>query len=365
MILTVDRNRMIHFMSRVLNEHTPERMIGQDAEQLFPRRVRSWFRRTLRAAFFRGEGSRFQYPTEESVWWEIRVIPRCGGERIEEVLLIATDVTEARILQARTIRHARLATIGVLAASIAHEINNPNNAILFNVSLLTRAWRDALPILDEYLRDNGDFQLGGLSYTEARDLLPAVAEEIGRNTLRLKSIIENLKHLARRDSESLHETFDIHEPLQAALMILNHKIRVHTDHCKLILAHEELTVRGNSRQLEQVFINVILNALQALPERSKPVWIRVAREENAQDLEARVLITVEDQGSGILPEHLSQLTEPFFSTRAASGGTGLGLSISGLIIRNHRGSLHFVSTPGKGTTVSIRLPLHRAPGDSP
>ncbi|MBF0191896.1 MAG: PAS domain-containing protein [Magnetococcales bacterium] len=363
-ILTVDRKRRILFMSRAMNGPSPAEMIGRDATVLVPALVRPWFRRAIRGAFASGDGSRFQYPTEDSVWWEIRLIPRPGRKRVEEALIIATEVTEARILQARTIRHARLATLGVLATSIAHEINNPNNAILFNASLLARSWQDAVPILDEYHRNNGEYALGGLPFVEARTALPALIEEIRLNTLRVKSIVDNLKHLARRDPESLNETFDLQEPLQAALMILNHKIRKYTDHCELLCVKGGVTVRGNSRQLEQVFINVILNALQSLPERSRRVRIRAGLENDAPEAEW-VVVTVEDQGCGIAPEHLSRLTEPFFTTRGASGGTGLGLSISALIVRNHGGTIQFAANPDQGSTVAVRLPRQRAPGAVP
>ncbi|MBF0628311.1 MAG: PAS domain-containing protein [Magnetococcales bacterium] len=359
-ILTVDRKRRIRFMSRAMHGPPPEAMIGHDVLELLPDRVHSWFRRAARAAFHAGKISRFQYPTEESIWWEIRLIPRSGGNKIREVMIIATDVTDARILQAQTIRHARLATIGVLATSIAHEINNPNNAILFNISLLARGWKEATPILDEYHHNNGDFSLAGLPFTEARGGFAAMIGEISHNTLRVKQIIENLKHLARRDSEEMNEVIDIHDPLQAALMILNHKIRKHTDHCELLSAKGRWNVLGNSRQLEQVFINVILNALQSLPERNRHVWIRTFLENDGT--KEQVCITVEDEGIGISPEHLPQLTEPFFTTRGSNGGTGLGLSISALILRNHGGSLHFAPNARPGTTVTIRLPSHHSPG---
>ncbi|MBF0341138.1 MAG: PAS domain-containing protein [Magnetococcales bacterium] len=361
-ILTVNRKRRILFMSRAMNGLHPDRMTGEDANRLFPPRVRPWFRQAMRQAFASGESSRFQFPTEEAVWWEIRLIPRPGEKRLDEALIIATEVTEARTLQAQAIRHARLATIGVLSTSIAHEINNPNNAILFNASLLARAWREITPILEEYHQNNGEFILGGVSFLEAREALPAWIAEISRNTLRVKSIVENLKHLARRDQESLNEIIDIHEPLQAALLILNHKIRKHTDHCELFATKGVLTVKGNSRQLEQVFINIILNALQSLPQRSCQVTIRTTLESTLSGEQAQ--ISVEDEGSGIAPEHLPHVTEPFFTTKGASGGTGLGLSISGLIVRNHGGALHFAQNANRiGTTVMIRLPLYRSPGE--
>ncbi|MBF0125979.1 MAG: PAS domain-containing protein [Magnetococcales bacterium] len=357
-ILTVDHKRRILFMSRAMNQFKPEEMLGSDSVQIFPMRVRPWYRQALATAFKNKESGRFQFPTMESVWWEIRLVPLQRVDKVEEVMIIATEVTESRIQQAQTIRHARLATIGVLAASIAHEINNPNNAILFNGSLMARSWQDAIPILEEYFQTHGDFSLGGLPYSEARATLPGVLGEISHNTMRVKNIVDNLKHLARRDQETLLETVNLHEPLRAALMILNYKIRKHTDHCEFLPTRTALPVKGNSRQLEQVFINVILNALQSLAERKQRVWVRTALETDGQ--EQMALVVIEDEGCGIPPEHLSQVTEPFFTTKSTMDGTGLGLSISNLIIKNHRGSIRFSSEVGRGTTVTIRFPVFPA-----
>ncbi len=92
----------------------------------------------------------FQFSTEDSVWWEIRIVPVRHDDLVVEAIVICTDVTERRIRHAQAIRHARLATIGVLSAGVAHEINNPNGANLFNASLLSKAWLDLLPILESY-----------------------------------------------------------------------------------------------------------------------------------------------------------------------------------------------------------------------
>jgi polar amino acid transport system substrate-binding protein len=124
------------------------------------------------------------------------------------------------------------------------------------------------------------------------------------------------------------------------------------------VADELPTVRGNSQQLEQVLINVILNALQALPERSRGVFIEASAGPAADE----VSIRVRDEGEGISREHLDSLTDPFFSTRGDSGGTGLGLSISQSIIDRHGGRIRFDSAKGRGTTVTITLPAVAAGG---
>ena len=137
-------------------------------------------------------------------------------------------------------------------------------------------------------------------------------------------------------------------------MILHNQIQKYTDVCTLEVNDDLPPLRGNSQQLEQVFINLLLNALQALPERSCGVHIEAALNETQEYM----TITVRDEGYGISKDDLGKLTKPFFTTRGESGGTGLGLSISQSIVERHGGSLVFASELGKGTTVTVMIPLN-------
>ena len=353
-IVTVDRGHRVLFMSRTMEGYRPKRMLGRDSSKLFPRSFRAWYRRSIGNVFQNSEESHFQYSTDSSTWWEIRLAPIRRGRRVDEAMILCTDITQKRILHAQAIRHARLATIGVLAASIAHEINNPNSAILFNASVVSRVWADSQPVLEAYAKENGDFLLGDMNFSEARYTVATLLDEVRHNTRRVERIVDNLKHLAKHDDETRiqSETVDIQTTLQAATMILNHKIRRHTNHFEFLPGKDILIVIGNSPQLEQVFINVILNALQSLPNREKSVQVRTLLNKK----EEAILVIVQDEGGGIPQEHIARLTEPFFTTRLASGGTGLGLSISNLILRKHHGSIQFESIIGQGTKVTIRLP---------
>jgi signal transduction histidine kinase len=248
---------------------------------------------------------------------------------------------------------ARLASVGVLAAGVAHEINNPNNAIAFNASVLSRAWDDAAPILIDYYESNGDFSLAGLPFEEARTTLPELLQQVGMNSTRIERIVENLKHLSKRDRSELESDVDLGAVLQEAVGILRRQIQELTDSFELHIPETLPRIRGSSQQLEQVFINVILNALQSLPDRQ----CRVSVEVDAEGDSGVVSIRVHDEGEGISHEHLEALTEPFFSTRADSGGTGLGLSISQSIIDRHGGRIEFESERDQGTTVTITLPM--------
>jgi len=241
---------------------------------------------------------------------------------------------------------------------VAHEINNPNNAIQFNASLVSRAWEDAEPILKEYFENNGDFALGGLAYSENQNLFPKLLSEITRNSDRIRRIVENLKHMARQDTGELTEDVDIQQVLESTLMILHNQIQKYTDVCNLTVPDDLPLVKGNSQQLEQVVINILLNALQSLPDRGKGVFISAGV--NADD--EFLIIRVRAEGRGIAERDMGRLTEPFFTKRSDAGGTGLGLSISRSIMEKHGGSLSFESELDIGTTAIIRIPVTAAIG---
>ncbi len=357
-IMTVDGQGKILLMNRSVPELPAQRAVGHNSLALMPREFRKWFRKALKKVFRKGATRQFQYSADDGTYWEGRIVPIRGAEGpVTAAMVIAGDVTEKRNLEAQSLRNARLASIGVLAAGVAHEINNPNNAIQFNASLVSRAWHDITPILREYVEDNGDFALGGLPFSEAGDSFPQLLSEIGRNSDRIRRIVQNLKHMSRQDAGELSENVDIQQVLEATVMILHNQIQKFTDACTLEVPDGLPAVWGNSQQLEQVFINLLLNALQALPDRTKGVHIGAAF-----DADSGLLgVTFRDQGRGISERDLGRLTEPFFTTRTDAGGTGLGLSISRSIVERHGGSMGFESQLGSGTTVSIRIPaIHKA-----
>lgn len=294
---------------------------------------------------------------------EIRAYPiALSSEQWEEraILGVVTDITKRRqdeteksFLQKQALHNARLASVGVMAAGIVHEVNNPNNAILFNSNLLANAWKDIEVILHEYYWENGDFSFGGLPFTEMCHVLPALIDGIAEHATRIQNIINNMRYISREGREGMEENLDLADVLKKAVSLLKNQISQRTNRLTLELHDSLPPIRGNRQQLEQVFVNIITNALQALADTKKAVYVAVAPTPGLDKL----LVTVRDEGVGMAEEHRLRLTEPFFSTKLAEGGSGLGLFISNRIIENHGGEITFVSEQGEGTVVSIRLPV--------
>jgi PAS domain S-box-containing protein len=259
---------------------------------------------------------------------------------------------EAKVHQAQLIHANRMASLGTIVSGVAHEVNNPNNLIMFNTPMILSAWHDAVPVLEAYFRENGDFSLGGLTYSEMRDVVPRLARGISDASLRIKKIVGDLKDFARQDRSKGHEPVRINDVVRAALGILNHEIIKGTRRFEAQYGEALPAVMGSPRELEQVIINLVNNALQALPSTCHGIAVKTSRNSGTGEVEIHVV----DEGVGIAPELMSRISEPFFSTRLDNDGLGLGLSICRSIVKDHRGSLSFESEVGKGTRAIVRLP---------
>lgn len=259
---------------------------------------------------------------------------------------------EARSIQAKLIHTNKMTSLGILVSGVAHEINNPNNFIMANSQLLAKIWEDARKILREYYRENGEFSVGGIPFSELDAQSPHLFAGILDGTRRINEIIASLKGFARQERIVTESDVDVNQVAKAAVSMLRHELVKYTENFHLELAENIPKVKGSSQQLGQVFINLLTNACHALPDRHAGVWMTTGFDAAA----GQVSITVRDEGSGITREVKSRIMEPFFTTKLDEGGTGLGLSISNSIIKEQHGSLEFSSEPDQGTTFIVRLP---------
>lgn len=265
----------------------------------------------------------------------------------------------AREQELQLIQANKMTAMGTLVSGVAHEINNPNQLVLTNSGVLARVWHDATNILDRYRSESGEFTLAGLEYNEMRETIPALIRDIHSGALRIGQIVDDLKDFARPRAGGAAGTFQLNDAVERALRLLTHLIRKRTTKLRTDLAPTLPVVSGDVRQIEQVVVNLLVNALEALPDQECSVSVSTSY--NAG--ERSVVLEVRDEGIGIVGEHMQRLCEPFFTTKAESGGTGLGLAITSSLVRAHDGRLAFESEPGKGTRVRVQLPCHaeRAP----
>ncbi len=274
-----------------------------------------------------------------------------------KILMTGVDITNRKIAEQKAeiqkeqlIQADKFASLGVLVSGVAHEINNPNQFILSNAGLMNDVWNDFKPVIDEYAKDSGDFYIQGMKYSEIKDYIPEYLERINEGARRIDKIVSGLKTLSRNDSDKAWSEVDINSVLEAAIDLCSNMLRKATDNLSTYFTPELPPVYGNAQQLEQVFINLIQNASQALNDKSDEIRIETSLyEENS------IRISFKDQGCGIDPENLKKVFDPFYTTKREIGGTGIGLSISKSIIDEHKGLLSYFSTPGVGTTAEVIL----------
>ncbi len=271
---------------------------------------------------------------------------------LRDISLRLSIEEEARAMQARMIHSNKMTSLGLLVAGIAHEINNPNNFIMVNAEMLKRIGADLAPILKEEEQRKGDFILGGLPYSQLEESLPEMISAIDEGSRRIKNIIGALKDHSRM-GESAMDPLEINRVVDAAMLLLRHHVKKYTGNFVLELGEGIPRIMGSSQQLEQVIINLAMNALQSLTDRNQRLSLKTSylAEKRA------VLVTVTDEGCGIPDEVKNRIMEPFFTTRFDSGGTGLGLSITRSIVLAHQGTIDVSSHAGEGTVVTVSLPV--------
>ncbi len=254
--------------------------------------------------------------------------------------------------QDKLIQADKMASLGTLVSGVAHEINNPNGLLLLDIPVLKRVHDDAGEILETHFQEHGDFMLGGVPYSEMREEIPRILDEMQDGAQRIKRIVNDLKDFARKDMGQ-KTLIDLDAVVRTALRLVDPTIRSSTNHFQTALHGSLPSVLGNGQRLEQVVVNLVLNACQALPDRECGVFIGTSYQQG----EGVVRVQVTDQGVGVAEEHLPYLMDPFFTTKRDSGGTGLGLSVSAGIVEEHGGTLQFSSVAGSGTTVILSLPV--------
>jgi PAS domain S-box-containing protein len=245
-----------------------------------------------------------------------------SGERCGTVLIL-DDIT-ARVRLEEQLQHSeKMASIGILAAGVAHEVNTP----LAGISSYTQLLKGQI---------------------DANDPRSSLLDKIEKQSFRAAKIINNLLNFSRSSGVEL-ERLDVNKALLDVLSLIEHQLEASKIRVRRDLAGELPPIRGNENRIQQVFFNLILNARDAMPSGG---WLTIKT--SADD--DTVVVEVGDTGVGIKREDLKRIYDPFFTTKGIGRGTGLGLSVSYGIVQEHGGAIFVDSAPGKGTTFQVALP---------
>ncbi|MBP0019156.1 MAG: PAS domain S-box protein [Cyanobacteria bacterium SBLK] len=289
---------------------------------------------------------------------------------------LENTLRELQRAQGRLIQSEKMSALGQLVAGVAHEINNPVNFIHGNLTPVEDYVRDVLVALDLYRQHCTDLdpesveQLEELEVDFLQEDLPKVVNSMKEGARRIREIVLSLRTFSRLDEAEFKDA-DIHEGIDSTLTILQHRLKKTPDSpaIQIVKNYDRLPrIDCYAGQLNQVFMNILSNAIDAIEERNKQ-RTREERQTNPGTIsimteldraESLVNIRIRDNGMGIPKDTNNRIFDPFFTTKAIGKGTGLGMSISyQIIVEKHGGHLSYTSSLGEGTEFIIELPLSK------
>jgi two-component system, NtrC family, sensor kinase len=265
---------------------------------------------------------------EKFVEWEMSSFPiyDSGAQEVPgQTIVMEQDITEKRTLEANLIQSEKLAAVGQLAASVAHEINNPLTAIIANAQILSREIPNQNP-----------------------DIIDSV-KLIEMAGTRASQVVRNLLGIARKEKYEF-APIEVNETLHNALALVQHALVGRPIRVQLDLAEDLPTVMASQDQLQGVWINLLLNAIDALEKPNGEISIA------SRYTRGQVQVSITDNGIGIDEDHLARIFEPFFTTKSPGRGTGLGLSVCLRVIKFHGGEILVESHTGSWTRFTVTLP---------
>ena len=322
---------------------------------------------SLAQIFSEGEKAyeyRFRTADGRYLWMhdQLRLIRDEQGAPLE-VIGSLTDITDRKQMEETLLQAQNMASIGQLAAGVAHEINNPIGYIFSNFGALQEYLDQLFAMLDAYQQAEAGIasaevrqglhamrQQVELDYL--REDIPALMQESKEGLVRVRHIVQDLKDFSRVDAQQDWVLASLQQGIEATLNIVGNELRYKADVVRDYAALPDIECLP--QQLNQVVMNLVVNAMQALGSQRGTITVRSGREGE------QVWFSVSDNGRGIAPENLERIFEPFFTTKAPGKGTGLGLSLARGIVHKHHGRIEVESAPGQGAAFRVTLPIRHA-----
>ena len=285
---------------------------------------------------------------------KVTIYPLCPGAcALEGAIIQITDITETRSLENRILQNEKLASLGLLVSGVAHEINNPNNFIMFNVPILKSYMKAVLGQMSKALEPGQEKEWFGMSFIDFSQEVFRLIGNLEHGTHRIADIVDNLRTLVQAEcGGKSRQPCHLTEIVRQVDSLCRSEIERHVSRFEVQCSEHLPLVQSDPAALEQVLINLLINAAHAANKTDSSIRLTVAPVKGAM-----LQLKVEDNGAGMDRETLAKIFDPFFTTKDPGLGTGLGLSVCHSLVTAMGGSLDVKSVVDTGTVFKVRIPI--------
>ena len=276
-----------------------------------------------------------------------------GDGKNENLLLRISDITEQRLLEKQLIHNEKMAALGLLISSITHEINNPNNFISLNIPVLKNYITEMLPIFDIYYKDHPALEICNMSYTDFREDIFKLLENVEHGSDRIGTFVSNLKDFSQFKAKIKEEWIDLNLVTERAVSMCRAPLIKKVKTFKTNIPENLPQVWSDPFALEQILINLLVNAIQAAEHTDLRIELSVEVHSNWLH---HIILEVKDNGCGMDEKTIQKIFNPFFTTKLSAKGTGLGLYVTHNLVASLRGRIEVESKLTKGSIFRVILP---------
>ncbi len=285
---------------------------------------------------------------------KVVVYPICyeSGE-VKYLLIRIVNITERKKIEETLIQNEKMAALGILVPSIAHEINNPNNFISFNMPILREYIQELMPIMEEYEKRHPNCELCNMSIYEFQEDFTKIIDNIENGSKRISAFVNNLKDYSYGKFGTTNYEFDIRESINRAYSICKSKLHKHIKSFNVNVADDFPKINADPVALEQILISLMINAAEAA--NKEDAWIKISAQ-FANGSNRHITITIQDNGLGIDEKTKKRIFEPFFSSKEKNSGLGLFSSYN--LAQKLSWQISVESEIGKGSTFKLFIPIN-------
>lgn len=380
-ILVIDRDFDVLYSNETMQEPRDKQRNKKNVLNEIKPAYHESFKEVFWRVVEKKEADSFEFEDRKGNWWESRIAQITISLDSKCVMVINRDISDRKKvenfrkqaqleleqrIQERTeeleqtyqqlIQRDKMATLGFMVSSIAHEINNPNSFISFNIPILHDYISDVLPVLDHHSKEIENYEICGIPYDEFRDDILNLLENMKHGSQRITDTVANLKDFIGSQQEKEFRLTDLNSLIEKGVELCGNKVKSMVRTFEVDVPDDSIDVYTIPQSLEQILINLLVNAAQSADKPDSWVKLVVNKETAEEDW---ISIEIRDNGCGIETENLPRIFDPFFTTKKKMAGLGLGLNITKKLTEEIGGIIDVESEPGVGSCFRLSIPLTR------